>query len=120
MTRALFDSRFLANLGDFFPLTVTIQEATSTQDSYGAAAKSWANKAGHVGIPCASQDPKGEEVKRPDMTYAVAGMKLILQGYYSGITTTMRAVCGGVTYDILAVQHDSQHVATTLLCEVVT
>lgn len=117
----LIDPSLLDSLGFLFNKTVTIQEATDTQDAFGAPTSTWANKTSHVAIPCVlSPTGTSGEVKRPDMTYVVAPFKFMLQGYYPLITEKMRAVCGSRNYDILLAKSDSQDVMTTLLCEVVT
>ena len=114
-------SLLLSRLTDhFYPSTVTIQQYTATQDTDGAEVKTWANVAGHVDLACSRAAQGGDEQRRPDGTIAVSPWRVAITGYYASITPKMRAVLGGVNYDILAVQHDSQSDQTYLVMEIVT
>jgi head-tail adaptor len=110
----------LAALSDFFPSTCTIQQNTPEQDAYGEPIADWDDLAGHVDIPCQISPAGGREVKLANQTYAVASHAIALQGSYTTITPAMRVTSGGATYDILAVESDSQGVMTRLLCQVVS
>lgn len=119
MPRPLVDPRLLAAIPEAFPLTLTIQEASTSQDAYGAEAKTWTDLSDGA-IACCLWPDKGTEVRRRDQTLTVATHKALLAAYRSDITTEHRATMGVWTFDILAVEHDSQHLATRLLLEVVT
>jgi head-tail adaptor len=119
MARSLIDPRLLAALADAFPLTIQIQAATTTQDAYGAESQTWATIA-NGSIACCLWPDKGTEVRRSDQTLSVATHKALLAGYRSDVTVLHRAVVGAIPFDILAVQHDSQRLATRLLLEIVT
>lgn len=119
MARPLIDPSLLESLGFLFNKTVTIQESTETRNGYGEPISTWANKSGHINIPCVASPAGGNEIKRSDMTYVVATHKILLQGHYPTISETMRAVLGGVYLDILLVEHDSQDLTTRLLCQIV-
>jgi head-tail adaptor len=110
----------LARLGRFYPSAVTIQTRTATTSPSGEQTYTWANLIGHVALPCWIAFSGGQEIKRADGTIAITTHKIAIAGHYAGILPTMRAVSGGVTYDILAVAHDSQGATTSLLCQVVT
>lgn len=119
----LIHPRMLVGLWGFYPSTCTIQVATETQDSVGQPIPAWANLAGHVAIPCRIapiERASGWEVKASTQTYTVATWKVALRSYYPAIITKMRAVAGGVNYNILAVEHDDQETMTVLQVDVVT
>ena len=118
--RAIFHPELLGDLGLFYASTVTIQEATEAQDSMGQPIATWANKTGHIDLSCAVSASGGTEVKLPDMTVAISTHRIAIAGTYAAITAKMRAVSGGITYDILSVEHDSQRKTTSLVCQVVT
>lgn len=121
MARDLTDPRLQGAFANHLPHTITIQAATTAQDAVGQAIDTWADLADHAALPCAIDRPSGQEVARPDQTIAVVEARAALAGHYPGITPQMRAVADdGATYDILAVEHDSQTAATRLLMEVVT
>ena len=116
----LIHPSLLARLWRFYPSTVTIQQYTAVQNTYGEEVKTWANLAGHIDLDCSKAAAGGREVKRPDGTIAVSPWRIAIAGIYASITPKMHAVLGGVTFDILDVQHDSQSKTTYLDCEVVT
>jgi len=109
-----------ARLGNFYPTTVTIQEATEPQDTYGAAAPSWADKAGYVDLDCRLAPSGGQEVKMPDQTYVVSTHTIAITGHYPGIDEKDRAIVGAETFDILLVESDGQSESTRLIAEIVT
>jgi len=113
----------LSRLSRFYPVTVTIQQYTATQNAVGEEVKTWANVAGHVDLPCVIATPgmgsSGNESKRPDGTVSIWPRRIAIAAIYANITTKMRAVLGGVNYDILAVHHDSHSNMTSLDVEVV-
>jgi head-tail adaptor len=123
MARPLVHPRLLASLGNFYSSLCTIQEATEVRDEYGQSIAGWANKAGHVDIPCgiAPADAiRNAEVRRPDQTYTLATHLVALQGRYPSITTKMRALVDGKAYDVVAVEADSAGVSTRLKVQVIT
>lgn len=141
MARDLTDPRLIATLADAFPSTATIGEAYASQDTYGAESLLWSNAAfirDDAGsyivddfgdlvveseddtIACCLYRVSGQEVRRPDQTVTVATHRAILAGYRSDITAEHRATIAGQIYDILAVEQDSQQLATRLLLEVIS
>ena len=116
----LIHPSLLDRLWRFYPSTVTIQQYTAVQDTDGAEIKTWANLAVHIDLDCSKAAAGGREVKRPDGTVAVSPWRIAIAGIHTSITPKMRAVLGGLTYDILNVQHDSQSQTTYLDCEIVT
>jgi len=111
----------LARMDHFYNSTVTIQSYTAPQDSYGEESpKTWANIAGLVDMQCSRAAQGGDEVKRPDGTIAVSPWRIAISEYQASIVPKMRAVLGGVNYDILAAYHDSKGNTTSLDCEIVT
>jgi hypothetical protein len=141
MARNLVDPRLLAALADAFPQTATFSDAYVTQDVYGAEETVWSARPFLVDedgayfvtdagdlltegeddiITCCIWPAKGQEVRRPDQTLTIATHHALLAGYRGDLTTEARVAIGGTTYDILAVQHDSQRLATRLLLEIVT
>lgn len=118
---ALIDSSLIAALGFLFNKTVTIQEPTEAPDAFGELVATWADKSGHVAIPCVlAPSTQREGGKRVDHVEAIPRFKFTLQGHYPLITDQMRAVCGGVTYNIVLALSDSQDLITTLTCEIVS
>jgi hypothetical protein len=115
----IMSPRMLSSLAAYFPSSCAIQEATSTQNSYGEPASTWANKTGYTSIACAVSSAGGKEVKMPNMTYAVASHTVLLAGSYPAITPANRAVVGSLTLDILAVESDPLGTLTRLQCQVV-
>jgi hypothetical protein len=115
----IIDARMLDMLARFYPSTCTIQTATETPDGANQPIMSWANLAGHVDIPCAVGRPRGGERKTVHQAYSVATHTIALGGYYPAITEKMRAVVGGVNYDILLPENDGQGASTQLVCQVV-
>lgn len=120
MARALIDSRLFGVLADFYPSTVTIQEATEGQGSYGEETLSWADKTGHVDLSCRLAPSGGREVKKADQTYVVATHVIAIAGSYPTIAEKDRAVIEGQNYDILLVENDGQERSTRLMVEVVS
>ena len=123
MTRAIFDPRMMATLGDYFPSLCTIQEDVGVEDDYGQVVPDWQPVAGHSDIPCSlgvNRVGGGTEVKQSDQTYVVSNYTLSLRGYYPTITEKMRAVVDSVVFDILLVQCDSHGVTTRILTSEVT
>ena len=114
---SLIHPKLLESLHDFFPSLCTIEASTDSYDDYGDEVKDWDPK--YEDIPCAIAAAGRNEVKRPDMTYVPATHRVTLAGYYPLITEKMQAVIGGLTLDILLVEHDSHQKTTRLSCEVV-
>lgn len=118
---ALIHQDLLGSLGDFFSSTCTIQSKVVTSDAYKDEVETWSTL--HSGIHCSIAYPgkvKANKIYRPDETYTLATHVVALAGYYPDVTTSMRAIVGGLTLDIMTVVFDSQHKTTELFCEVVT
>ncbi|MCK9602378.1 MAG: head-tail adaptor protein [Sphaerochaeta sp.] len=112
-----------ADLSDFFASACTIQEAVWTPDAAGEEAPAWADKAGHVDIPCTIAPEKGRgdgEVKQADGTFTFATHHVTLAGCYPLITSKMKAVVNGTALDILLAESDSQAETTRLACRLKT
>lgn len=118
---SLIHPDLLGDLHNFYPSRCTIQQDSGTaQNSYGALIASWTNLAGHQNIPCEIYRAGGVEVQQTDMTVVTADFAVQLAAYCPTITTRMRAVIKGATYDILSAQSDSQAQTTRLLVKVVS
>ena len=122
---ALLDGpAFLGALAEFFPGLCTIGEpGTATTDGYGSKTYPWPTLAGHVDIPCRVTpiaSLRQGEVRRADMTVTSTTLTVALARYCPAITPAMRATIDAVTYNILDVKHDGNHVYTTLQVERVT
>ena len=119
--RPLIHPRMLERLQDgFFPSTVTIQQATDARGADGAVTQMWADLAGHVNLTCnvvPETSQSSQEIRRDDMTLQRSTHRVNLAAPYASITERMRAISGGVTYDVLLVTNDSQAVQTSLICE---
>lgn len=122
MTRPLVDARMLAHLGSFFNTTCTIQQVTETRDAAGGVVNTWANVTGLVSLPCRrapASMARTNETKLDALTYTVNVQTVVIAGYHPTITPKMRVVSGGLTLDILAVEHDGQPTMTRLSCQIV-
>jgi head-tail adaptor len=119
MVKALTHPKLLQNLANFYPAVCTIQSRALAADTFGGQAETWSNVGGLVGIACAVAAMTGKEIKLPDETYVMNPFRIALAGDFPQITEAMRVTSGGVTYDILSVQSDSQSKATYLTCQVV-
>ena len=122
MVRDLTHPRLAEKLADFFPQTVTIQQASIIQDAFGEGIPTWSNVVGLVGLPCQLYTAKagGSERRGEDFTVATATHFVLLRGYYPAVLVTMRALVGAIVLNILAVTQDSQTLTTRLECEAVT
>lgn len=133
MEKRLYHPRFLAGLGKFFPVQCTILHDTgNTVDSHGAPVTSWDELDGHVNLSCDLVTDSGEEVQRPNGTVLISSHRILLKGYYPGITERMKLLIEdavflqpglpaslGDTYDILRVDHDANQQVTRLICQLV-
>lgn len=108
-------------LARFYATTVTIQQYTATQNTYGEEVKTWSNVPGLVNLRASIAPVNGREVKRPDGIVAVSPWRIALGSQHTNIIPKMRAVgSNGMIYDILAVEHDSHGHQTSLDVEIVT
>lgn len=122
MTRPLVDPRMLGKLEAFFNTTCTIQQVTETRDGAGGVVLTWANVTGLVNLVCRrapASTARTTEMKLESLTYTVNVQTIVIAGYYDTITPKMRAVCDGLTFDVLAVEHDGQTQMTRLACQIV-
>lgn len=111
----------------FYPDRCTVQQAAKAADSFGQLQPTWADRAGHVDIPCylvAGSQARDQERKTQDAVYNAASHVIGLAGHYPTISEEMRAVVGGTTYDILLVENealaaDGEDATTRLICQVV-
>lgn len=121
MPVSIIDSRMLGRLATkFYPSSVTMQTRTDTRDSYGQPIPSWANVVALTSLPCRIAAISADEQPGPNKTLVTATHSINLAGYYSTITVLMRAVVSAVNYDIIAVEHDSEHVTTRLRVKLVS
>ena len=117
----IIDPRMLTQLHNFYPSTVTIQEAVERRGTAGEIEVDWEDMAGHVDLPARIGPSGGREVKLADQTYAVSTHTIGLRGNYPLVTVEDRAVDdNGVIYGILAVASDDQEASTYLYTEIVT
>lgn len=117
----IVDPRRLNALRQFFPSSVTIQDYTVVRTATGAETRTYA--ALYTNLPCAiapnQMSPEEAEFHRNDFTRmriqpVIHSHHCTIRGYFPAIGAEMRATSGGVTYDIVAVEHDSQHTMTRL------
>lgn len=115
---SIIHPRMLASLSKFYPSTCTIQQATEPQDAYGQPIAGWADVAGLANLPCSvapfTGSPEMAEYKRPDGTIEIITHHISIAGHYPTITNKMRAVVGGINYDIRAAETDSHGFTTRL------
>ena len=114
--RGIVDPRLMGALESHFSDRCTVQYLTEAVDADGQMVKTWTGR--HVDVPCNISPLKGREIKRPNQTYVVANTSIALQGHYSDIKESDRAIVGGTTYDILLVEQ-ILGTMTRLSCEVV-
>lgn len=114
----LIDPRLTTKLADFFPQSCTIKTSVVTQSTSGREILTPADFI--TDIPCRIAPTAGKEIKKPDGTYTIGSHVIVLDDYYSTITTKMTAVINSITYDILAVEFDAEEETTRLPVQVVT
>lgn len=99
-----------------FPATGAVQVKTET-NTKGNPSDSWANVGGLSSIRCliAAAVRGGVEELRTAPAYAERTHRALLDGDYTTIDPSIhRFLSGGVGYDILGVEHDSQSATTRL------
>ena len=90
--------------------TVQLKTITNTK---GNPSEAWADVSGLVDIPCAIAAAAADENRSP--AYATRTHTALLDDSYTAIDPTVhRFLSGGVGYDILGVEHDSQGITTRL------
>lgn len=94
----------------------TITTPPGTFDAGGAPDPNAAYQdlAGHVNIPCMKAPIDASETKTLDEILSRNLSRMLLNDYYPEIIANYRAVVDGVDYDVLGVEHDSQHRMTRL------
>lgn len=124
----IVDTRMLAHLHNFYPSTVTIQEAIERRGTAGEIIVDWEDKAAHVDLPARiapsggvrTGQPGGREVKLADQTYAISTHTIGLRANYPTITVEDRVVADdGLIFDILSIASDDQDASTYLYTEIV-
>lgn len=103
----------------FFASTATVQRATTTQSSTGAALVTWSNLSGHVGLRCRIAPATAQEQRSPGQVFAEYTHTVTVAGYYATVTELDRVVVDSVTYEIVGVQFDGNDAQTRLLVRVV-
>lgn len=98
-----------------FPNTGTVQSFTVVMNATGDAIETWANLAGHIDLPCAVAALRAFEKEQSDKTIGTSTHKVRFIDYYSSVTTAMRFVSDGVTYEIAGVDHDQHDTMTRLM-----
>lgn len=103
------------------PDTCTIEAATETLDSYGQPSVTWSAVSGLSSLGCRLAPWSQEQERRlPELVTTTTTHVLLLAAHYPAITTEMRAVVSGVSYDITAVRHDGNEASTWLGLEVIS
>lgn len=116
MRPAFVDPRLMQSLSSHFPSLCQVQYLTETVDADGQVVTVWKDR--HVAVPCNVTSLKGKEIRGPNQTYVVATTAIALQGHYTDIVESDRAIVGSTTYDILLVESPLSTM-TRLSCEVV-
>ena len=101
--------------GGFFPGTGAVQVKTVT-NTKGNPSEAWADVDGLDSIRCRIAPAVGEKAgEQRDPAYAERTHRALLDGEYTAINPTIhRFLKGGVGYDILGVEPDSQGITTRL------
>lgn len=108
-------------LQDFYPDFCTIQQQVEVQDEIGHPVPTWSSLQPYVNIPCRLSPNRGAgEIKGLNQIYTKATHVIELTQPAEGITSKMRAVIGGVNYDILLPERDGQGKSSRLVVERVT
>jgi hypothetical protein len=115
----ILTSSLLRWLSKFFSSACTIQVNTPTVDAHGQPIAAWADKTGHVAIPCKRAPVSESERRSLGQMVESATHVVSLYGAYPLITPVMRAVVDGTTHDITGVRADSEGVITYLGVKVV-
>ena len=113
----LVDDRMFTALVDFYPKTCTITTPTPTQSITGFETNAYNAVPALTDLACRFAPNKGKEVKQSSQAYTVGSHTIVFNDYYSTITTKMRALIDGISYDILDVGHDSENETTRLYVE---
>ncbi len=107
----------------FFPSTGAVQEKTVT-NTRGNPSESWATVSGLGSIRCSIAAALGpssaDERRQVSHTYAESTHRALLDGIYTIAALDHRFLSGGVAYDILGVEQDSQSTTTRLFLRLVT
>ena len=119
MTSPFVHPRLFSTLTNFYPDTADIQQRTDTRDAVGQPIPAWATVSGLGAVACRVSPTGGGERKQANQIYTLSTHVINLAGNYIQITTKMRAVVSGVTYDILLVEHDGNGGMSKLVCQVV-
>ena len=114
--RSIVDPRLMGALESHFPSLCRVQYLTEGVDADGQVVTAWKDR--YAAVPCNVAPLKGREIKGPNQTYVVATTSIALQGHYSDIKESDRAIVGGTTYNILLVEQILDTM-TRLSCEVV-
>ena len=114
--RSIVDPRLMGALESHFPDRCTVQYLTETVDADGQVVKTWTDR--YTDVPCNVMPLKGREIRGPNQTYVVANTSIALQGHYTNIVESDRAIVGDTAYDILLVEQILGSM-TRLSCEVV-
>ena len=121
MARALIHPRLQASLAArFYPSEATIQAQAAGQDPWGQPSGAWSAVSGLSDLACRIWPTGSSEPRADDQTVTIATHRAAFNAYYPAITTAMRLVCDGEVYNIVAVEHDSEHEHTALNLEIVT
>ncbi len=97
------------------PYRVDIQERTTTQDELGQPVETWSLVAATWGDV---RHQSGLQTIKADAVTSSVKASIRIR-YRSGLTSGMRCVCNGKTYNIAAVLDDKRNGFCDLVCEVI-
>jgi len=129
ITTTLDEARQAVEDAGLFSSLCTIKRPSGTQDASGQPDRTLAGASevsGMVDIPCMAAP---EVLQRPDLTDETKLVTMTLQrqqrhvllnGYYPEILQSDFAVIDGAGFDVLSVEHDSQHITTRLAVQIKT
>lgn len=108
-----------------FEATCDVQRATISYDAEGQESYSWATVFADVPAAWSTNSPGGGsggagrgERRRSFDEIVQYPYTIELSGVYAA-TPKDRAIFDGTTYEVMAVEHDSQGIFTRILCEIV-
>ena len=117
----LVHARWLAATENLYPSLCTIEAPTSSNDHGDVIAAPWAAVVGLTALKCrVSPADRGRENRTSDMTYSTTTHTITLAGRYTTILPHMRAVVGGLYYDIEAITYDGEGIMTRLAARILT
>jgi hypothetical protein len=115
----LVSARWLAATANLYPSLCSIEAPANTNVDGDAIEAPWTAVVGLTAMPCrVSPAGSGRENRTSDMIYETTTHTITLAGRYTTILPHMRAVVGGLYYDIEAITFDGDGIMTRLAARI--